>query len=327
MYTTDKRLVLKRKSRISFVIPAYNESAGIARFHSELLMPHLKHLPEYEVIYVNDGSHDDTLEKLTAIAADDGRIRVINLSRNFGKELAVTAGLHHASGDAIITLDADGQHPPELIAKFIEKWERGAQVVIGIRKSNRKEGGVKKLGSKLFYRLLNSINTVRIEPGSTDYRLITKDVQREFVKLTEHSRITRGLIDWLGFRRDYIYFDSPARLAGTASYDSTKLLGLAVNSFISLSLKPLFILAWMGLLITLLSLVVGVFIFVEQLLLGDPLGLNFTGAALLGIFISFLVGLVLTSQGVLAVYLSHIHTHTQGRPLFVVDHSTSVGIE
>jgi len=154
-----------------------------------------------------------------------------------------------------------------------------------------------------------------------------RSVQQEFIKLPEHNRITRGLIDWLGFKRDYIYFNSPARLAGAPSYSSTMLIGLALNSFVSLSLKPLFMLAWTGFIITLLAMVAGIFMLVEQLVLGDPLKLNFTGAALLGIFVSFLVGLVLTSQGVLAIYLSHIHTHAQGRPLFVVDRSSSIGIE
>lgn len=313
---------------VSVVVPVYNEAEGLESFHNDLLLPSLeKAAKNYEVIYINDGSSDTTLDKLSRLAKDNSRIKLIALSRNFGKEVATSAGIQFATGDAIIIMDADGQHPPRMIDDFISKWKSGAQVVIGVRTTNQKEGAIKKWGSILFYRLFNSVNGVQMQPGSTDFRLIDKAVQQEFIKLPEHNRITRGLIDWLGFKRDYIYFDAPARLAGTASYSSSKLVGLAMNSFVSLSLKPLFLLAWVGFIITLLSLTAGVFMFVEQFLLGDPLGLDFTGAALLGIFISFLVGLVLTSQGVLAVYISHIHTHAQGRPLFVIDYSESVGIK
>lgn len=313
---------------VSIVIPVFNEAEGLDAFHATLLMPHLEKVKTpYEVIYVNDGSTDTTLEQLSHIAENNSHVKVVALSRNFGKEVATSAGIQFASGDAIIIMDSDGQHPPELISEFIAKWKAGAQVVIGVRTTNQKEGAIKKWGSKLFYRLFNGVNGVQMQPGSTDYRLIDAAVRREFIKLPEHNRITRGLIDWLGFKRDYIYFNAPARLAGKASYSSSKLVGLAMNSFVSLSLKPLFLLAWGGFIITLLSLAAGVFMFIEQFLLGDPLELDFSGAALLGIFISFLVGLVLTSQGVLAIYLSHIHTHAQGRPLFVVDYSESVGIK
>lgn len=320
---------MKDTVRLSIVIPAYNEADGIETFHQGLLLPNVKHAvgDSYEIIYVNDGSCDNTLAIVSQLAETDKHIKIISLSRNFGKEIATSAGIEFASGEAVIIMDSDGQHPPELIGEFISKWEAGAQVVVGIRSSNQKEGLIKKWGSKLFYHLFSGANDVHMQPGSTDYRLIDRSVRQEFIRLTEHNRITRGLIDWLGFKRDYIYFDAPARLAGKASYSSSKLVGLAMNSFVSLSIKPLFMLAWAGLAVTFLSLVAGVFIFIEQILLRDPFGLDFTGAALLGIFISFLVGLVLTSQGVLAVYLSHIHTHTQGRPLFVVDYSKSVGIE
>lgn len=313
---------------VSIVIPVFNEAEGLDAFHATLLMPHLEKVKTpYEVIYVNDGSTDTTLEQLSHIAENNSHVKVVALSRNFGKEVATSAGIQFASGDAIIIMDSDGQHPPELISEFIAKWKAGAQVVIGVRTTNQKEGAIKKWGSKLFYRLFNGVNGVQMQPGSTDYRLIDAAVRREFIKLPEHNRITRGLIDWLGFKRDYIYFNAPARLAGKASYSSSKLVGLAMNSFVSLSLKPLFLLAWVGFIITVLSLTAGVFMLIEQFILGDPLELDFSGAALLGIFISFLVGLVLTSQGVLAIYLSHIHTHAQGRPLFVVNYSESVGIK
>lgn len=321
-------MVQQRSYVISIVIPAHNEQEGIEQFHTTMLMPALKrHLRgAYEIIYVNDGSTDATLQKLTKLAGKNRRIKIVNLSRNFGKEIATTAGIGQSTGDAVIIMDADGQHPPELIDQFIAAWQRGAQVVIGVRTSNQKEGVIKKFGSKVFYALLNSISESHTVPRSTDFRLIDAHVRREFLTFTERNRITRGLIDWLGFQRDYIEFDSPARLAGHASYTVGKLTKLAINSFTTLSLRPLFIFSYIGAFITLASLIVGIFIFIEQFILGDPLGLDFTGAALLGIFISFLVGIVLMAQGIMSVYLSHIHTQTQNRPLFVIDPVRSVNL-
>lgn len=312
---------------LSVIVPAYNEEAGIQLFHESLLMPHVVDASKnYEIIYVDDGSDDNTLDILSKIAKQDERVKVVSLSRNFGKEVASSAGIKFASGKATLIIDSDGQHPPELIPEFMKKWRAGAQVVVGVRTSTQKESAIKSLGSTLFYRLLNSVNDVHMKPGSTDYRLIDQAVRKEFIKLHEHNRITRGLIDWLGFKRDYIYFEAPPRLAGKATYSPSKLLGLTVNSLASLSIKPLFVLAWVGFVVTIASLSLGIFILIEQFILNDPMDLNFTGAALLGVFITFLVGLVLTSQGVLAIYLSHVHTHAQGRPLYIVDDSKSIGI-
>lgn len=198
--------------------------------------------------------------------------------------------------------------------------------MVGIRNSNQKQGFIKRTGSKLFYRLLNVISKSQTVPRSTDYRLIDEGVRDEFLKFTERNRITRGLIDWLGFKRDYVNFDSPARLAGEASYTIGKLTKLAINSFTTLSLRPLFIFSYIGGFITIGSLLLGLFIIVEQFLLGDPMNLNFTGTAMLGVFVSFLVGIVLVAQGIMSVYLSHIHTQTQNRPLFVIDKQSSIGI-
>jgi len=310
---------------LSFVVPVYNEAEGIKLFHDSLLLPAVKKScgDEYEIIYVNDGSRDDSLKIIQNIAAKNKRVRVVGLSRNFGKEIAVTAGISVAGGDATMILDADGQHPPERIGDFIAAWKKGAKVVVGVRETNQKEGIVKKLGSKIFYKMFNNLSGTTIVPRSTDYRLIDKIVREEFLKCSERQRITRGIIDWLGFKREYIYFDSPARLAGEASYSFRGLFKLAVNSFVSLTLKPLRMLAWIGVFITLISLVAGIAIFIEQFIMGDPLQLQFTGSALLGIFITFLVGLILISEGLLAVYLSHIYEQAQGRPMFIIDSSES----
>lgn len=313
-------------SKLSFIIPAYNEVEGIDYFHNELLLPSIKSLKQkYEIIYVNDGSTDKTLEILADIAKDPA-VKVIDLSRNFGKEIAITAGIFNATGEALIILDADGQHPPNMIGEFIKQWKDGSQVVVGIRNKQNHEGFIKEVGSKIFYKTFNSASGAKLTPRSTDFRLIDKYVQQEFIKMHEHNRITRGLIDWLGFKRSYVYFDSPERQAGQASYGTTALFKLAMNSFISLSLKPLFFFGWIGLAITVLSSLLGIFIIIEQLILKDPLGLNFTGSAMLGIFIAFLIGLTLISQAMMSIYISHIHKQAQQRPLFVINKKSSINL-
>jgi glycosyltransferase involved in cell wall biosynthesis len=316
---------MNQKSAIlSVVIPCYNEELNIIPFYKELIGA-LGDI-EHELIYVNDGSNDDTLLKLHEIAAKDKSIRIINLSRNFGKEIATTSGIHYSQGDAIMMIDADGQHPPSLIPKFIKKWQDGAQVVIGVRKSNQNEGLIKRSGSKLFYHFFNKFTGTELVPGSTDFRLIDRAVQSEFIKMTERNRITRGLIDWLGFRHDYVEFHAKARISGEASYSISKLMQLALNSFISLSLKPLYFSIYAGLAIMPIALCIGIFSIIEMLI-GDPLNLNISGTAFIAILILFLVGLLLISQGIMALYLSHVHTETQNRPLFIVDKINSHGIE
>ena len=311
---------------LSVVVPAYNESEGIELFHKEHLLPALKKIDiPYEVIYVNDGSRDDTLAKLTRLAKSKS-VKVVNLSRNFGKELATTAGIFQAIGDAVIILDADGQHPPTLIKDFLKKWKAGAQVVVGVRKANEKEGFIKRYGSKMFYRLFNGASGAQIVPRSTDYRLIDRVVVEEFKKMRDRNRITRGLIDWLGFKREYIHFSSPARLAGEASYKTSQLVKLAMNSFLSLSVKPLITLIWIGVVVTFISLLVGI-VLIIQAVIGDPLSLHVTGSGYLSVFIAFLVGIILIAQGVVALYVSHIHEQSQDRPLFIIDPSTSVNCE
>ncbi|QIM19310.1 glycosyltransferase family 2 protein [Leucobacter coleopterorum] len=311
----------------SVVVPVFNEEAGVKDFHEKLLLPELERLGlDFEIVYVNDGSRDNTLSIITRIGREDPRVRVVALSRNFGKEIATTAGIHMARGEATVIMDGDGQHPPAMLAEFIEKWRNGAQVVVGIRTKNENEGLVKRWGSKIFYSLFNATSGATLVPRSTDYRLIDREVREAFIEFPERQRITRALIDWLGFDRSYVEFDSPARLAGEASYSVRQLTRLAINSYISLSLKPLYFFGWVGAAITLLSFIVGIFVFVEQFLMGDPLGLKFTGAALLGVFVAFLVGIVLISQAMVAAYMAHIYEQTQGRPLFTVNRPRSVNL-
>lgn len=315
------------KLLLSVVVPVFNEDDGIETFHSELSAVLKEHFDgKYEIIYCNDGSTDDSLALLKHIAKDDSNIRIISLSRNFGKEIATTAGIHQAKSQAIITLDADGQHPVELIPEFIKRWQAGSKVVVGLRTSNQREGWVKRYGSKIFYKLFNGFTGMKLEPGATDFRLIDYRLQSEFKLMTEHNRITRGLIDWLGYSRDYIPFKAHPRIAGNASYSVAKLAKLALDSFVSLSITPLYATFYLGLFILPSSLILGLLMMVNEIV-GDPMQIRATGTAYLSVLILFLVGVILISQGIIGLYVSHIHTETQNRPLYIVDKEQSLGID
>jgi glycosyltransferase involved in cell wall biosynthesis len=309
---------------LSVVVPLYNESAGFEVFHASLVAILKKSVEmPYEIIYCNDGSRDDTLAKITEVAKHHTAIRVVSLSRNFGKELATTAGIHEARGDAILTLDADGQHPVELIPEFISRWQAGSKVVIGIRTDNQKEGMIKRYGSKLFYGIFSSLTGMKLVPGLSDFRIIDRSVQQDFVRMTERNRITRGLIEWLGYSREYIEFKANPRLAGDAAYSFRKLFKLAIDSAVSLSISPLYITAYIGAVVLPLSVILGVSMLLNALI-GDPFQLRVTGSAYVVALLLFLMGILLVSQGIIGLYLSHIHTEAQNRPLYIIDKDRSL---
>ncbi len=307
-----------RNLLLSIIIPVHNEAGNLTWHHKRVSQVLQATDIRYEILYIDDGSTDDSLAIIKAIVKSDKCSRYVAFSRNFGKEAATSAGLQRCRGDAAIMLDADGQHPIELIGTFLEKWHSGYQVVIGIRETNTKEGFVKHFGSKLFYQLFNSMLHGNTIPGSTDFRLIDRRVIDEFNKLTEHNRITRGLIDWLGFRRTTIPFHSAARHSGKASYNFGKLVKLAVYAFVSQSTKPLQLGGVLGAITMLLSAGIGLFLLFEQYIFGDPLHLAVTGSAIVALFVSFLVGIVLICQWLLALYIESIHGETQNRPLYIV---------
>lgn len=307
---------------ITVVVPVYNETKNIIEFNNSLNLALSKLNHGYEIIYVDDGSTDDSAKKIADLCMSN--IHLLCLSRNFGKEIALSAGIAKAKGDAIITIDADGQHPVDIIQQFVDKWISGCLVVVGIRQDNLHRS-YKKYTSKLFYKLFNLFSAVKLIPNSTDFRLIDRQVANEFIKFSEPNRITRGLIDWLGFDRQFVYFKSNLRQGDSASYSFNKLIKLAFDSLVSMSPLPLYIFGVLGIFITPLSLIMGIFVIFEQLVLNDPLGLKFTGTAMLGVLIIFLVGLLLLSQGVIGIYLSHIQNQVVGRPLFVINYRKSVG--
>jgi dolichol-phosphate mannosyltransferase len=304
--------------KLSIIVPIFNEEENISAFISSLqeVLEQLSH--PYEVIIVDDGSTDGGGELLRSLALQDERFKIVEFSRNFGKEIALTAGLRAASGDAAIMIDADLQHPPERIPEFIACWQRGAEVVVGVREKNHGAGFIKRIGSYLFYVIMNRIAETKLTAGATDYRLLDRRVIDAFCVLTERNRMTRGLIDWLGFKRDFIFFSAPSRAEGQARYSTLKLIKLALSSFISFSLFPLKFAGYLGLVITTVSGVLGLFMFVEKYVLDDPLNMHFSGSATLAVIILFLIGIVLSCLGLIALYIAHIHEEVINRPLYVI---------
>lgn len=304
---------------LSVVVPVYNEAAGLKQFHSAL-MAVLSEAPlTYEVLYIDDGSTDISAEVIAQLQAKTPEVRMLRFSRNFGKEIATTAGIHNARGQAIITVDADGQQPVTAIPQFVAKWQHGAKVVIGLR-TGRQASFVRQFASRAFYSTFRRVTGIAMDPNATDFRLIDRSVQAEFNRMTERNRITRGLIDWLGYKREYVRYAENARLAGRAPYSYRKLLKLAVDSAISLSSSPLYLVAYIGAVVLPLATVMGLGMVVNYFL-HDPLHLHATGGAYVMVLILFLIGVLLVSQGIIGLYLSHIHSDTQNRPLYVLDNN------
>lgn len=311
---------------ILVIIPAYNEEDNIVPVYEKLesILGVLQDKYAFEMLFVNDGSTDSTMKEIEKLSQKDAKVKFIDFSRNFGKEMATTAGINACVSDACIVMDADLQHPAELIPDLIAKWEEGNDVVVGVRKKNKSDGWLKKIGSSLFYKIINRIGEVEVTPNATDYRLIDRVVMQEFKRFTESNRMTRALIDWLGFRRAYVYFDANERLHGTASYSFWKLLKLAINGFVSLSLVPLKIAGYLGIIITLISGTLGFYILMGKYIFRTHLpnffsfSRTFSDAENLAILILFLVGIILVSVGMLALYVANIHSEVIGRPMYVM---------
>ena len=307
-----------RQRYITIVVPFYNEATNLKPLYDALIKHVDKIVDKLEIIFVDDGSRDGSSEVVRKIQKKDKRVRLLRFSRNFGKEAATSAGLHAAHGKAAIVMDADLQHPPHLIPQFLEKWEQGQEVVVGVKHYSKQASWFKRKSSAAFYKMLSSISHTTITPHATDFRLIDRVVLDEFNKLSERNRMIRGLIDWLGFDRDYIYFTAAERHSGEASYSYRKLVGLAFNSLTSYSLFPLRLAGYIGVVILAFSGPMGVVAGLDRFVFNDPLGLNVSGTALLALLLTFLVGMVLASLGLVALYIAHIHAEVIDRPLYVL---------
>lgn len=302
---------------IAVVVPVYNEAVNLPRLYVRLteVMATLQNY-RWRLLLVNDGSRDSSWHVMEGLVEQDERVEAIDLSRNFGKEIALTVGVHEAAdAAAVICLDADLQHPPELLPDLIRRWEAGAEVVATIRRSTERSPLARRLGSHAYYWLMSKISGLDMRSQTTDFRLFDRVVVRAFCRATERQRMFRGIMDWLGFRKEYVEFDASSRAGGDVAYSYSKLWRLAIDSLTSFSLFPLKLTGYLGVFITLLSGISLAWMLVTRWLINP---LVFSPLAIVVVVNTFLIGIVLSAIGMVALYIGHIHTEVINRPLYVV---------
>lgn len=299
---------------IDVLIPAYNEAASLPALVRRILAV-LAPLPySVRILVVDDGSTDETPVVVAALTADDPRIGAIHLSRNFGHQAALTAGLDAADADAVIMIDADLQKPPELLPAFLEAWEQGAEVVHGVRRPSRVEGLFKRTSSRAFYRMLGRLSDVPLVHDSPDFRLLDARVVRAARNLREQDRFLRGLVAWAGFRQVSIPYDEAPRAHGRSKYDPMRMFALALAAVLGFSRLPLRLATFAGLAVSLAAFVYGIYVFVMHFFYEEPV----QGWASLALLISMLCGAQMMFLGLLGEYLGQVLMETKARPLYLV---------
>jgi len=301
--------------RLSLVVPFYYESAVIDQFF-ENVIPALESIPgmRFEIVCVNDGSRDSTLAQLIAHARRDSRVRVIDLTRNFGKEAALSAAIDQADGDVIVPFDADLQDPPNVIIKLIEKWREGYDVVLAKRASRESDSRLKRWTAVLFYRIHNSMADLKIPENVGDFRLMTREVADALKSLPETRRFMKGLFAWVGFRTAEIEYSREARIAGETKFSGWKLWNFALEGFTSFSTVPLRIWTYLGTLVALAAFCRGFFLIVRTIIFGTDV----PGYASLAVAILLLGGIQLIGIGVLGEYVGRIYFESKKRPVYLI---------
>lgn len=299
----------------SIVVPVFNEEEAIGIFLDAARDILSQAGVRFEIVFVNDGSSDRTLERLAEYAAIDRRIRIVNLSRNFGKEAALTAGIDHARGDAVIPMDVDLQDPPELIQEFLAKWEEGYDIVYGIRRNRETDTVTKRTTAGGFYRLFNKVSQVKIPEHAGDYRLMDRRVVEALKRLPERNRFMKGLFAWVGFRSVGVTYERQPRAAGRTKWNYWRLWNFALDGFVSFSTTPLRVWTYLGAAIAVLAFLYGLFIVTKALVLG----VDVPGYASLMTAVLFFGGVQLLSLGVIGEYLGRLFIEVKGRPIYLVE--------
>lgn len=299
---------------LSIVAPAYNEERNLGAFLAALV-PILESLGEpFEIIFVNDGSRDGTLGMLAAAASQDPRIKVVSLARNFGKDVALSAGLAHTSGQAVIPIDCDLQHPPELIREFVARWREGADMVVGVRARRDEESYLRRTLSRWYYSLLERVTTVQIPPNAGDYRLLDRKIVEVIRQMPERHRFMKGIFAWPGFTTASVEFQANVRANDGSRWSFFRLWSFALDGLFSFSTAPLRVWTYLGVLAALGAFVYLVITLVQKLYFGIAV----PGYASLLIVMLFFNALLLVSNGIQGEYLGRIFEEVKGRPLYVV---------
>jgi glycosyltransferase involved in cell wall biosynthesis len=306
----------EQKKLLSVVVPIFFEEQVIGEFYrrTHAALQGLTQRYAYEIVFVDDGSKDHSLPLLLELAKQDPCVRVLTFSRNFGHQMAITAGIEHAAGEAIVLIDGDLQDPPELIPEMVAKWEEGYKVVYAMRETREGENFVKLATAKAFYKVLNMLSEIEIPSDTGDFRLMDRQVADALMSLPECNRFIRGLIPWVGFPQYGLKYRRDARYAGSTKFSLEKMLKFAFSGITSFSEKPLYLALRFGVFFSLLSFLLGVWLVVNKLLFSEDTIFGWTS---LVIVILFVGGVQLLSVGVLGLYIGKIYHEVKRRPLYI----------
>jgi glycosyltransferase involved in cell wall biosynthesis len=302
--------------KITVLVPAYNEEEVLQKLYDRLIsvIDTIENY-EFEILLVNDGSKDNTLEYIKKYREIDKRVCYISLSRNFGKEIAMIAGLDYSQGDAVIIIDADLQDPPELITEMIRYWEQGYDDVYAKRRSRDGETWFKKWTSKMYYKVLQGITRIPIQKDTGDFRLLDRRCVEALKKFRETQRYTKGMFSWIGYNKKEILFDRDPRAAGETKWNYFKLIDLAIEGITSFTTFPLRLSSFIGVAVSLFSFIYMIVIITKTLIFGERI----QGYPSLMVVILFLGGIQLVSIGLIGEYIGRIFNETKGRPLYFID--------
>ncbi|MDC0335300.1 glycosyltransferase family 2 protein [Pseudodesulfovibrio sp.] len=303
-----------QKMKLSLVVPMYNEAKVIPHFFSRV-RPVLDSLGyDCEIICINDGSSDDTLSRIQAERTTDPRIKILDLSRNFGKELALTAGIDHATGDAVIPIDVDLQDPPEIIPDMVQKWRDGYDVVLAVREDRSTDSFIKRSSANWFYNVMGKLGEVAIPANAGDFRLMDRQVVDSLKLIKERSRFMKGIFAWVGYKTTTVSFSRESRVAGETSWKYWKLWNFALEGIISFSSLPLKIWSYLGVLTSLGALVFMAVVIMRTIIVG----VDTPGYASMMAVLLFFFGIILICLGVIGEYLGRIFIEVKQRPLYLV---------
>ena len=300
--------------KISIVVPVFNEEENIKEFYKRITSVFLDLKYDYEIIYVDDGSKDKSVIILNELIKQDSRVKAFLLSRNFGHQIAIICGIDNSTGDAVITMDGDLQHPPELIPELLKDWEDGYEIVQTIRKSTEDASIFKKITSAVYYKIINKISAVHITPGGSDFRLMDREVVEAFKLYKERARFIRGIINNLGFKTKKVEFVAPARFAGSSKFSLKKMMHFALDGITAFSNKPLRIAFYVGLILGFLSLLLLGHVLYSKYIAQDAV----LGWTTLAVSVLFLGGIQLVGIGILGEYIGKVFEEVKQRPLYIV---------
>ena len=303
---------------ISLIVPVYNEQEAIDLFIKSVDQTFLNTEIRIEILFINDGSTDNTLEKLKSLAINDKRIKIISLSRNFGKEAALTAGLDHATGNTSVPIDCDLQDPPELILKMYQQWQAGYEVVLAKRKERSSDTIIKRISSSIFYKIIDKLSGTHIPDNVGDFRLMDKKVIDAIRQYPERSRFMKGIFASVGFKQTSIEYARPKRVAGSTKWNYLNLYKLAMEGIVAYTSLPLKVWSYIGAIISISAFIYGFYMIVKTIIFG----IDVPGYASLMVVLLLMTGSILLSLGIIGEYLSRIYNEVKQRPVYLIQEKT-----